>query len=351
LAAAAVVCGLVPISPAGAPAPLAAIARWKHSAPVPLAVAFFVAFSLIAHYWTGLGTQRREPRADLALPLERGGAAGARVRSFVYVVAWVAAAVVVAFAGRARLAEAYSVSSASMLPTFQPGDEVLGEKWSYGAGKGRLPSRGDVVAFPSSAVALAMPDVPARLLKRVIGLPGDRIRMQSGMPVINGWLVPSCDVGAYIYPLPDGQGGAFQGRLLVEFIDDRAYLTVHSAPRAFTDEYLVKPGEVFVLGDNRSNSVDSRAYNEGHGGGVPESALEARLQWFVVGTHLDGRSDWTRLLKSVDALGRRLHLEGVDRGALDDAIGKCLGNPPKVTHVPPPGSTSRVGEAPALGGM
>jgi signal peptidase I len=248
---------------------------------------------------------------------------------------------------RAKVAEPYSVLSASMLPTLEPGDEVIGNKLAYRA---TSPRRGDVVVFPSAAVALREVDAPPRLMKRIIGLQGDHIQMHGGLPVINGWEVPTCDVAEYIYPLPDGQGGAVHGRLLLEFLDDRAYLTVHVVARAFLDDYQVQPGEVFVLGDNRGNSIDSRAWNEGHGGGVPVSALDGRAQWFLVGTHLDGRADWQRALRPLGAALAPFHAEGFDVTPIDEGIAKCLRDRPKETHPPPPDAPRALTPAPMQGG-
>jgi signal peptidase I len=261
-----------------------------------------------------------------------------RRRDVAALVGTVALAAGAALLLRAKVVEAYSVLSASMLPTLEPGDEIVGNKLAFRTGA--KPRRGDVIVFRSAAVALGATEAPPVLVKRVLGLPGDRVRMRAGIPVINGWLVPTCDVGPYIYPLPDGQGGAFQGRLLVEFLDDRAYLTVHSITKDFASDYEVKAGELFVLGDNRSNSFDSRAWNGGKGGGVPLGGVEARAQWFLVGTHLDGRADWRRVLRPLDAAATFLQAEGIDRRPLDEGIAKCLENPPKQTHPPSPGTES-----------
>lgn len=331
---------LLPRTAPGLEGALAAVARVGRGYPALLAVALFLLFSWMASHWRSRLPGWRDLSAAPAR-LAVGGLAPAvlaahRRRELAGIALTIALASGAAVLLRSRVAEPYTVSSASMLPTLEPADEVLGNKLAYGtAAHRRPPRRGDVVVFQSSGVALGATQAPPVLIKRVVGLPGDRIQMQGGIAIINGWRVPTCDAGAYIYPLSDGQGGAFQARMLVEFLDDRAYLTVHSAPREFPYAYEVKQGEVFVLGDNRSNSLDSRAWNDGRGGGVPLEAIDAKAQWFLAGTHLDGRVDWQRTLRPLDAVATRLHIEAIDRRPLDEEIARCLRNPPRVTRPPP----------------
>lgn len=131
---------------------------------------------------------------------------------------------------------------------------------------------------------------------------------------------------------------------MVEFLDERVYLTVYSAAARSSEEYLVKPGEVFVLGDNRGNSLDSRAYNDGRGGGVPSGAIQARVQRFLVGTHRSGEPDLGRLLHPINQLQVRLRLEGSDTGGLRARIQSCLANRPSSTTPPPSGGPSATRE-------
>jgi len=287
--------------------------------------------------------------AAVAAPVRRGQS----LRDLAGVVVGVALAMALAFGVRSRLVESYSVLSGSMLPTLQPEDRLAGNRLAYRGwttpAAARCPRRGDIIVFQSSAVDGGdLTDVPDFLVKRVIGLPGDRIGMKGGIPVINGWTVPVCDAGEYLYVLEGGENG-LDGRLAVEFLEDRAYLTVHAVgSAAFEGTYAVAPGEVFVLGDNRNNSIDSRAYNEHHGGGVPLSAIEARVDWFVAGRRFDTQWDLTRLFRRLDSMATTLHLDGVDQRPLQAGIAKCLAQRPATTS-PPPASGAPAPTPPAPG--
>jgi signal peptidase I len=402
---------LVPPRGPGLPGAIGALG---HGAPIPLAVALFFAFSLLARHWrfrlpggryasalpahvapderdperlaewadaAALGDEmasrfarRRvaaleEPQrsevetrvAELGQALEATDLATARAaaaslqavaspvlrarrsRETVITLAGVAAAAAVALGARALVAEPYHVESGSMIPTFEPDDRVLGRRVRYAEGA-LWPQRGEVVIFGSSAVAVpvgAPGPLPDTLIKRVVGLPGDVIAMRGETPVVNGWPVPTCVAGAYLYITPDGGGDIVQGSLVVEFLEDRAYLTVHSAPTPpFSGAYVVPPGQVFVLGDSRGNSVDSRAYGGGEGGGVPLANIVARADRFLLGTHRGGETDFSRLFQPIARVEHRLRLEGMSPGKLDEGIAKCLASAPKDTHPPPPAGAS-----------
>lgn len=256
-------------------------------------------------------------------------------------VATVAGAAGAMFVVRAFVLQPYQVLSTSMLPTLEPDDRVAGNALAYSVAARRLPRRADVVVFDSSAVGLGAraPEVPPIFVKRVVGLPGDRIEMHGSTPVINGWVVPTCYAGDYAYLAGDAAGLAYQkvgGKLVVEFLDDRAFLTIQGVGPSFSEAYVVRPGEVFVLGDNRDTSLDSRAYNAGHGGGVPLAAIRARAQWFLTGAHRNGDLDLQRFFRPLDKLQARLRLEGFDTQALQAGVARCLQKRPMETTPPAP---------------
>jgi hypothetical protein len=89
---------------------------------------------------------------------------------------------------------------------------------------------------------------------------------------------------------------------------------------------------VFVIGDNRSDSMDSRTYNSGFGGGVDVATLEGRVDWFLTGRKNNGDLDLGRLLSHP---GIDLGLEGVDASDLERRIQACLGRRPRSTTPPP----------------
>ena len=181
---------------------------------------------------------------------------------------------------RTVVAEPYTVPSGSMLPTLLVGDELIGAKFAYGYGKysspvglmpdfaGRLfdkaPERGDVIVF-------RLPRDPSQTyVKRLIGLPGDRIQMKQGRLYLNDVLVARRMIGRYgddtlfVETLPDGREHEIIEISDAERHDDTAVFTVPA-------------GHYFMMGDNRDNSLDSRiAPADGGVGFVPAENLVAR---------------------------------------------------------------------------
>jgi signal peptidase I len=265
-----------------------------------VAAGFFLLFTFLLDTWmprpavgavSPAAPRSRWRTAQLALGVALAAGAGLLVRS--------------------QLGGSVRVLSTSMLPTVMPGDYLLVRKQGAAA---RLPRRGEVVVFSARAGEGGPPD----LIKRVVGLPGEEITMEGARPVINGKPVDSCDAGAFVYFTRDK---LTRGRLAVETLDGQRYLAVHEpgAPRFI--RYRVRPGEVFVLGDNRGVSNDSRSWNDQRGRGVPLAAIEGRAARVLIGRHRDGRSDLGRLL---EPLGTRVHLPATDVSKLQAGIDRCL---------------------------
>ena len=297
--------------------------------PLFVCVTVFVILAEVCRYWS----QRLFPEA---FPRARENA----VRSWPAIrrlLGALAVAALLAFVVRSSVVAVFRVVGPSMLPTLEVGDRVLVNRLAYGTivplSKARLgkkmPLRGDLVVFPASG--LVGDDRSQELVKRVVGLPGDRVAYGNGQLIINGWYVPACDAGPYV----DLLGRlTVRGRLVLEYLGDKTYLTVRNLLEAPFDGYTVKEGEVFVVGDDRGISSDSRLWNEGRGAGVPVDLLEGRLTRVLFGSRPDGRLDFSRVLAR--PLDLKVRLPGLDMRETDKRIEKCLKERPADTSPPPP---------------
>ena len=247
-------------------------------------------------------------------------------------------AVGVAFLLRAGVVEAFKIPSGSMLPTLQIQDHIFVNKLAYGPPIpftnmrlfSRLPpKRGDVMVFeyPEPDPKAEHPDY----IKRVIAIAGDRLEVEHGRPRINGWLVPNCLVGKYQFEdNPDSTG-----QLFVEYLGEYSYLTVYAEGRddGRQGPYDVAPGETWVMGDNRNNSSDSRAWNRGQGGGVPDGNIKGRAMFVWLNFKKNGWPDLDRLFTHV------LGPPKLPQGAPPDIVAgitKCLKERPPADRLLPP---------------
>ena len=191
---------------------------------------------------------------------------------------------------RSFLVEPFRIPSGSMMPTLLAGDFILVNKFAYGL---RLPvvntkildlgepERGDVVVFRYPL------DPSTDYIKRVVGLPGDRIAYRDKVLYVNGRPMRQRYLGIY--------EGAGQRRHMagaeVRLEDLEGVLhriLVRSEAPPFDVEYVVPPGHYFVMGDNRDNSNDSRIW-----GTVPEENLVGKA--FLVWMSWNGGVQWDRI--------------------------------------------------------
>lgn len=250
-------------------------------------------------------------------------------------------AVLVAILLRAVVVEAFKIPSGSMLPTLQIGDHIFVNKFIYGPTvpftdkrvfQRMPPSRGDVIVFENPDHGPG--DEREDYIKRVIALPSDILEAEGGHPIINGWRVPSCRVGTYTFAEQRG-GPTDSGELFVEFLGERSYLTFYEA-EAFDagrleahhqGPYSVGAGEIWVFGDNRNNSRDSRAWFGGRGGGVPYANIKGRAMfvWLPVDRFL------------VNVMGAPQLPSGAPPEMVH-GIAACMAKRPPVSETTPPAS-------------
>ena len=188
--------------------------------------------------------------------------------------------------------EPFNIPSGSMVPTLLVGDYLFVSKYSYGYSRfslplspplfsgrifGQLPARGDVAVFKLPR------DNSTDYIKRIIGLPGDRVQMKGGRLYINGVEVPRQDAGDYTYEeggprmmfkryletLPPSKGGPPVEHYILKADDNQ--------PLDNTQEFKIPDGMVFAMGDNRDNSLDSRVLNAV--GFIPVENLVGRAEF------------------------------------------------------------------------
>jgi len=234
-------------------------------------------------------TATSEPKAAAPSPQPPS-----RMRRWVKTLVDTAGIILVVIAAKTAIAEPYYVPSGSMEPTLQIGDELLATKYPYGYSSASLPAfvtlpnsqrilaalprRGDVVVFRWPG------DRSQIWVKRVVGLPGDRIAMGNGRLWINGAPVGLKPEGA---AEAEAENGSEQpvARFVETLPGGRSHTIFKRASGGPLDnmpEIVVPPDHLFVMGDNRDNSADSRIPVEYGGVGLlPVDDLVGRVDALV----------------------------------------------------------------------
>ncbi len=214
-----------------------------------------------------------------------------RQEGFAETVKTVVYTLVVAVVIRTFLFEPFNIPSGSMISTLLVGDYLFVSKYSYGYSRhsapfsvvpfsGRIfksePERGDVIVFKLPS------DNKTDYIKRLVGLPGDTVRMQDGRLIINGQLVEREKVDEYTYR--DTMGGMRRPTRYKETLPGgKSHVILEEGDNRRLDntpEFVVPPGHYFMMGDNRDNSVDSRA----DVGFVPADNLVGRAEFLFFST-------------------------------------------------------------------
>ena len=229
------------------------------------------------------------------------------------------------------IAKPFYIPSESMMPGLLVGDRLVVTKYPYGwsfvsptfhllpfmPGRlfGRMPERGDVVI-------VSPPGEKQDYIKRVIGLPGDRLELRGGTVIINGVPVKRSEPVQRLIPVDENAPCSdlkFPGRL-VSGPDGKPYCDVpivrETLPngRSFdtielgasrADDYppiTIPAGHLFLMGDNRDQSADSRVplIDGGLGGPVPWENIGGRAEFITFS--LDGTAEWYNPISWIEAL-------------------------------------------------
>ena len=226
-------------------------------------------------------------------------------------------AIFVVFFIRSSIAEPFRIPSGSMVPTLEIGDHILVTKSSYGwripftripITSPKVPNRGDVIVFvkPNEhqndlSKQFDFPFPPfatVDYVKRVIGLPGEKIKLINNVVYVNGIPLEKTQMGPFTFVNQNCLSS--NTSKFTEKIDDQPHLILNNntfgSQLSDYKEITVPEGEVFVMGDNRDNSSDSRVW-----GTVPLWNIKGKAQWIwmsldtceansMFGSMRDGRS-------------------------------------------------------------
>lgn len=211
-------------------------------------------------------------------------------------------ALLLALLFRMFLYQSFQIPSGSMKPTLLIGDHLFVSKLSYGYSRfsfpfspnimsGRIfgsePKRGDVVVFRPPL------NSDEDYIKRLVGLPGDRIQMIAGVLHINGEAVQRTRVEDFTEKDARGREQRIE-RYRETLPNGVTYDTLNFSDRSagdYTEVFVVPQGHYFMLGDNRDDSKDSRFQGQGGVGYVPHENLVGRAD--IIYYSIDGQSSWS----------------------------------------------------------
>lgn len=222
-------------------------------------------------------------------------------------------AVLIALFIRTFAFEPFNIPSGSMIPSLLVGDYLFVSKYSYGYSRHSLPmslplipgrvfssqpKRGDVAVFKLPK------DNSTDYIKRIVGLPGDKIQVRQGRLYLNGKLVERKPIAGY---RAKGLFGAMEN--IPQFEETLPngvnHLIIEKTDRGQLDNtpvYTVPPGHIFGMGDNRDDSLDSRVLSEV--GYIPMENLVGRAEFIFFSYDPKGASwpltvRWSRLFQAI----------------------------------------------------
>jgi len=223
-------------------------------------------------------------------------------------------AILIALVIRTFAFEPFNIPSGSMIPSLLVGDYLFVSKYSYGYSRHSLPfslplipgrvfssepQRGDVAVFKLPK------DNETDYIKRIVGLPGDRIQMREGRLYINDQLVDRRALAPY--PTRGRLGSIIQSPHYVETLPNRVeHRLLEKGGDQFeydnTGVFTVPEGHIFGMGDNRDDSLDSRSLRDV--GYIPMENLVGRAEFIFFSYDPDGNSwpitiRWSRLFNAI----------------------------------------------------